>query len=275
MTPSPAATDATARGGGSNIFAAPGFGVLLGKELLEASRSKRMLIFLLIMTIAVALFPLIGYFRMDDLGDGARHTISRSSMEGLIVGVYGLIGYLGSLFMIASTVDAVSRERALGISAWIVTKPVSRTAYMLAKAMAHTIVGAVSIVIVPLIVWFVLMTLFFNDVPLTRPAIGMLILLLEVAFLSFLNISLGVPFRSVPPIAIVSLAFWFAPTFLPAIPALEWTFQVLPSYLPLVAAAVAAEVEFEKGFWLVPLCSALSGAIAFIVALVWFEQQEL
>jgi len=257
------------------LFAIPGFGVLLSKELLEASRSKRMLIFLAIMTVGVALFPLIGYARMDYFGGGARHTISSDDMEGLIVGAFGLVGYLGSLFMIASTVDAVSRERALGISAWIVTKPVSRTSYLLAKAMAHTLVGAVSIVIVPLVVWFVLMTAFFNDVPLTRPTIGMSMLLLEMAFLAFLNISLGVPFRSVPPIAILSLAFWFAPTFLPAIPALEWTFQVLPSYLPLVAAAVAAGVEFEKGFWLVPLFSAVSGGIAFVLALVWFEQQEL
>lgn len=257
------------------MFAIPGFGVLLAKEMLEAGRSKRMLIFLLIMTIAVSLFPTIGYWRIEDLGDGGRHTVSSDNMEGLIFGAYGLIGYLGSLFMIASTVDAVSRERSLGIAAWIVTKPVSRTAYLLAKAMAHTIVGAVSIVIVPLVVWFVLMTLFFNDVPLSRPFVGMLILLLEVAFIAFLNISLGVPFRSVPPIAIVSLAFWFAPSFLPAVAALEWTFRVLPSYLPIAAAAWALGEPYDRALFTIPLSSVLIGAGAFVAAIIWFEQQEL
>lgn len=268
-------TEVPAASGGSNVFAIPGFGVLLSKELLEATRSKRMLIFLVIMTVAVALFPIIGYFRLDYFGDGARHSIPTDDMEGLTAGAFGVVGYLGSLFIIASTVDAVSRERALGISAWIVTKPVSRTAYLLAKAMAHTIVGAVSIVIVPLVVWFVLMMLFFTDVPLQRPFVGLLILLLEMAFISFLNVSLGVPFRSVPPIAIVSLAFWFAPSFLPAIPALEWTYQVLPAYLPLAGAAWAAGEPYEKLFVLIPLSSAIIGVVTFFVALVWFERQEL
>ena len=60
----------------------PGFNVLLEKELLEARRSKRIIIFIVIMTGALLLIPLIGYLRIAHTGDGFRHVVSGDSNDG-------------------------------------------------------------------------------------------------------------------------------------------------------------------------------------------------
>ena len=95
----------------------PGFGVLFDKEFMEARRSKRIIIFLVIMTGALILIPVIGYLRIEHFGTGSRHQINRSSMDSMLAAWSALLGYLGSLMVIASTVDAMARERSLGISA--------------------------------------------------------------------------------------------------------------------------------------------------------------
>lgn len=264
------ATDRHGASGG----ALPGFGVLLGKELLEARRSKRIIIFLLIMTVSVTLVAVVGYLRIHDFGGGGRHVIREDAMRGMLIAWGALIGFLGSLMLISSTVDAVSPERALGISAWIVTKPVSRMAYLSAKAVAHTAVGIGALVLIPSAVWLVLMLLFFEGVP-TGPILGAaLILCIEMAFLSFFIVALGVPFRSVPPIAMIGLGIWFLPTFVPAIESLRWTYHVLPAYLPIAAVSAVAS-ETDAATYTVPLASVVAAVGLFGIAVVMFERQEL
>ena len=128
----------------------PGFGVLFHKELLEARRSKRIIIFLVIMTGALILVPVIGYLRIENFGTGVAPCGRRRATCRACVGAWSaLVGYLGSLMVIASTVDAMTRERALGISAWILTKPVSRPSYLLAKASAHTAINIITLILIP------------------------------------------------------------------------------------------------------------------------------
>jgi len=258
-----------------NALSLPGFDVLLGKELDEASRSRRLIAFLGIMSLLVALFPLIGYARIDDFGDGFRSRISDDDMNGMVMGWVGMVGYLGSLMVIASTVDAVTRERALGITAWIITKPVSRLSYLLAIAVGHTIASVLTVILVPAAVWTVLTVALFEDVPLGRVLGSVGILCIEVAFLCFLNVALGVLFRSVTWVAIFSLAIWFAPTIVPAIATLEWMVYVLPSYLPIMAIALIDVGYSERAFATVPLSATIIGAAVFAAGVWLFEQQEL
>lgn len=253
----------------------PGFGVLLDKELLEARRSKRMILFLLVMTGCLVLVAVVGYARIQDFGGGGRHLVQRSGMDTLLGGWTSLVGFLGSLMVIASTVDAMSRERSLGITAWVVTKPVSRLAYLSAKAAAHSLIAIVMLVALPTLFWLVMMLVLFQDVPLARIAVATIILCVEMGFLSFFIVALGVPFRSVPPIAITGLGVWFLPNFVPAIESLRWTYQVLPSYLPLAALSAAIARDPEAFTYTVPIAAAVAAAAVFAAAVVMFERQEL
>lgn len=252
----------------------PGFTVLLHKELLEARRSKRIIIFLLIMTSVLILIPVISYLRIDTVDGGSRHHLDVDGMRGMLASWSVLIGYLGSLMVIASTVDAMSRERAVGISAWILTKPVSRPSYLISKAVAHTAINLVTLVIVPTAIWLVVTLALFADVPTARILLATCILGVEVFFLSFVTIALGVPFRSVTPIALIALAAWFLPNFVPAIGSLRWSYHILPSYLPVSAISTAIN-EMDWSTLTVPVASVVITIAITALALLQFERQEL
>ncbi len=253
----------------------PGFGILFHKEFLEARRSKRIIIFLVIMTGALTFVPVIGYLRLENLGTGSRHVVDSEDMQGLVGAWSALVGYLGSLMVIASTVDAMTRERAVGISAWILTKPVSRPSYVLAKASAHTAINIITLILIPTLIWFVITFALFADLPSMRILLACVILGVEVTFLSFLTIALGVPFRSVTPVSLITLAIWFLPNFVPAVSSLEWTYRVLPSYLPLAAVAAAADTELTSPLLTIPLASLGATVLLTTLALLQFERQEL
>jgi ABC-type transport system involved in multi-copper enzyme maturation permease subunit len=257
----------------SNGGLLPGFGALLGKELDEALRSKRLVIFAVIMTGVCLLVPAFGFANLDHYGSGSRHTVVSDDMHTMLASWAALTGYLGSLMVIASTVDAVSRERATGITAWIVTKPVSRFSYLLAKATAHALVGCVTLVIVPSAVWFAVMALLFAHVPFANVYIAAAILCLEMGFLSAFVVALGVPLRSVTPIAIIALALWFMPTVLPAFN-LRWMVYVLPSYLP-IEAMLTSGGDMSLHTATIPMAAAIAGLLTFAGAVIMFERQEL
>ena len=253
--------------------ALPGFRVLLETELLDARRSKRLIAFVLIMSGVVALVPLLTFVNADNYATGGRHLLRPGAMDSLVGTWAGLIGFMGSLMVIASTVDALTHERSIGVTAWVITKPVSRLSYLLAKASAHAIVASFTIVLAPSIVWLLLTVMLFQGVSLPAVLGAVLILCVEMAFLSFTVIAIGVAFRSVAPIAIIALAGWFLPTVIPAL-ALNWTYHVLPSYLPL--AAIGAGVSAHEGFIVtVPIASMIIAAIVFAAAVISFERQEL
>ena len=77
-------------------------------------------------------------------------------MEDMLASWAGIAGYLGALMVIAASIDAVVRERSLGVTAWIITKPVSRLSYLLAKAAGHALTAAIAIIGIPSLVWLLL-----------------------------------------------------------------------------------------------------------------------
>lgn len=256
----------------------PGFRVLLEKELREALRQKRIIIFAVIMTGLIALVPIVSSFSVDTFNDdGGRRLISSGSMDSILGTWAGMVGYLGALMVIAATVDAITGERSLGITAWIVTKPVARQSYLLAKIAAHAIVAVTAIVLTPTLIFTTFMLLFFQNVPLDRILAATAVLTVEMVFLSTVVVALGVLFRSVMPILLVSLALWFAPVIVPAINNLDWTIYVLPSYLPVAAivAAVSDQSDIAGAALTVPLASAAIALLALATAITLFEKQEL
>jgi ABC-type transport system involved in multi-copper enzyme maturation permease subunit len=253
----------------------PGFTQLLRKELIEARRSKRLIAFVLVMTLALLTIVLSvgGVARNETLNDGFRRT-DEEVINAMLGTWAGIIAYLGSFMIIAVTIDPVTRERSLGITAWIITKPVSRLSYLSAIAAGHIITGVAAIVILPSIPVLLITAAWFQQLPIDQVGAGLLVLAVEVAFLTALNVGLGVVFRSVPPVLMCSLAVWFLPTILPAFAGLRWLFYVLPSYLPVAAIVGAGGVD-EWMVVSVPAFSLGLGALVFWIAAELFEGQEL
>jgi hypothetical protein len=136
------------------------------------------------------------------------------------------------------------------------------------------IIGVIAIVLLPSIPVLFITAAWFQRLPVDQVGIGLAILAVEVAFLTALNISLGVIFRSVPPVLLCSLAIWFLPTILPAFSGLRWLLYVLPSYLP-VSAILGAGGANEWAVLTIPAFSVGIGALAYATAAEIFEGQEL
>jgi ABC-type transport system involved in multi-copper enzyme maturation permease subunit len=251
-------------------LALPGFGALLRKELIDARRSKRLIIFAVVM--ALALLSIVTAVGGD--GRSERGTDDAEIVDAMLGTWAGIVAYLGSFMIIAATIDPVTRERSLGITSWIITKPVSRLSYLLSIAIGHTIAGVATIVILPSIPILVIIALWFQMLPLDNVIAALLILSIEMAFLAFLNVALGVVFRSVTPVLLVSLAVWFLPNLGPVFAGV-WSIRVLPAYLPLAAILAAYDPSADIMVLTVPLASMLIGAVGFSVAARLFEGQEL
>ena len=96
-----------------------------------------------------------------------------------------------------------------------------------------------------------------------------------MAFLSFFTIALGVPLRSVTPIAIIALAFWFLPTLVPAIVVAQLDVSraaVVPARSQRCRrgrrGVVAARTRSRSP-------SIVLAAAVFVAAVALFERQEL
>lgn len=267
------AADAAAAPATSPIL--PGFTQLLRKELLDARRSKRLWAFVIIMTLALLAIVLsVGGVERNDVDDYGFRRTDDEIIDDMLGTWAGIIAYLGSFMIIAATIDPVTRERSLGITAWIITKPVSRLSYLSAIAAGHIITGIAAIVVLPSIPVLLITAIWFQQLPIDQVGIGLVVLAVEVSFLTLLNVALGVVFRSVPPVLLCSLAIWFLPTILPAFGGLRWLLYVLPSYLP-VAAIVAAAQPDDWAVVTIPAFSLGLGALAFWTAAELFEGQEL
>jgi ABC-2 type transport system permease protein len=252
----------------------PGFGELFRKELMEARRSKRIIIFALIMTFALALVPIVGAFNIDDYGSGPRIQTSENDRDSLLGTWAGIVAYLGSIMVIASTVDAVARERTLGVTAWIITKPVSRVSYMVAKAAAHSLISALTVVLIPTATCMVLMVALFDGIEYEYVLWATAILLVEVAFLTLCMTALGVPLNAVMWIALLGLGLWFIPVAAPVFG--EDVYRVLPSYLPL-AAILATNPDYagDSEVFTITIASVAVAGLVFLASLLVFERQEL
>lgn len=258
----------------------PGLSVLFEKEISDSARSKLLLAFALIMTVVAVLVPVLGRANIDALNSSGRRIITGEDMDNMMATWAALIGYLGGLMVIASTVDAVTRERAVGITAWIMTKPVSRRSYLFAKALAHSAMAICALVLLPAVVSLTLLVLFFQDIPVGGALLAVLILSVEMTFLSFTVVALGVAFRSVAPVAIIALALWLVPNVVPAIASLDWTIYVLPSFLPLAATVPTQQFiedagEAHRASVTIPLSAMIIALVAFTASVLYFEEQEL
>jgi ABC-2 type transport system permease protein len=176
---------------------------------------------------------------------------------------------------------AIVEEKRSGTAAWVLSKPVSRTAFVLAKLLGNGAGILVCIVAAQGVLGYLIMR-FVTDLPLQplRFLAGMGAHAANLAFYIALGVMLGVLFQHPGPVVGIPIAFNFAQQYIPSLlPFLKgwlpWGLAVPPNDLnvPSIASALMLGV---KGPPLYPFIFALGGAVIFvIVALVAFQKQEL
>ena len=152
-----------------------GFGPLLRKELLEQWRTLRLPVVAMIFLLVGLASPLLARFTPELLktvgGDQFQIVMPTPSAADAVDQLAKNLGQFGGLIAVLLAMGAVAAEKERGTAALLVTKPISRAAFLLAKLVAIGTTLAVAVAIATAGAWFYTLVL-FQPLPLGGVAAG-------------------------------------------------------------------------------------------------------
>lgn len=245
-----------------------GLGNLLRKELGQWWGTRRWWIQAIIWTGLVAGVSTIVMADSEGMTPVEHGTESMLTFFGLGVIAVG-IG------IVVSVQGSVIGEKELGTAAWVMSKPVSRDAFVVAKIVAETAGFLLTGVLLPA-AGFLISARFLLPVPLDygRFAMGLGVSALAVAFYVTLTVALGTAFAGRGPVAGIGIGFILAGQLLKnVLPAA--VVARTPWILPEAAAALAMPTAPIQLNPLPPILVTAVLTIALGMAAVWrFRREE-
>jgi ABC-2 type transport system permease protein len=171
-------------------------------------------------------------------------------------------------------------EKQSGTAAWVLSKPVSRPAFLLAKLIANSVGVAVTMVLVQGLIAYLLIYVGSGRL---LPPVGFLgglgVQLVHLFFYITLTLMLGAAFSKRGPVIAIPLLFLFAQQLLMgAFPILTrvfpWTLVVPPDSSDHLSVAAALMTSSQPLSYL-PLMTTLSASVLLVALALWiFERQE-
>jgi ABC-2 type transport system permease protein len=250
-----------------------GFGNIFAKELRDWFGTRRWwlqaLIWLLLLNgllaIALRVIPQAGPIDARS-GEGLFRTALAEFLRNTVL--------FGSIGMIVLSQDEIIQEKQSGTIAWILSKPVSRTSFVLSKLIANTLGGLIFIVLLPGSVAYLELWLASGiAAPVGSYLLALAVLLLTLFFYISLSLLLGVMFEQRGPVLAGTLGVLIGGIiFSQFVPKLGY---ILPLTMDRVAMTFIRQEPLPSalGFELI---SAGLFSILFIVAALWkFEEAEL
>jgi ABC-2 type transport system permease protein len=190
----------------------------------------------------------------------------------------GLAGPVGVSIMMQG---AVVGEKRSGTAAWILSKPASRTSFILSKLLGNTVGVAMTMVLAQGIIAYVIAGVVLG-VWLSVPGLlaGLGVHLVNIFFYLTLTLMLGAMFSQIAPVIGIPLAFLFGQnqiaSFYPAVlKVLPWTLAIPPNGTSeqSVAGALITGTAVPP---LLPLYTTLAASAVFVTVALWvFRRQEL
>jgi ABC-2 type transport system permease protein len=199
------------------------------------------------------------------------------SIDALAAGeqiFFGLGSFVIATAVIILTQDAVIGEKQSGIAEWVLSKPVSRKAYILSKLVAHTIGVGTTLVALPALVGYVLFSLkegAFYPVQPYLTGIGMLVI--HTLFFITSSIFMGVAADKRSTLLGATLGFLLLGLILPDF--IGRVVMVTPWALPNLAVAVVAGGPIPSPTWLPAAVTLLLSLVAVLGALRIFNHVDL
>jgi ABC-2 type transport system permease protein len=175
---------------------------------------------------------------------------------------------------------AIVGERQSGTAAWILSKPVSRPAFVLAKLAGNTLGVAVTIVLAQGLIAYLLI---YVGTGTMLPPLGFLtglgVQLVHLFFYITLTLMLGTAFSRRGPVIAIPLLFLFVQQllmgFFPILgTVLPWNLTVPPDSSQYLSVAAALMTGTEPLSYL-PLATTLGASVLFVGIALWiFERLE-
>ena len=196
--------------------------------------------------------------------------------------MYGIFGGMFVAFGVMIIMQRVLvREKQSGTAAWVLSKPVTRTAFVISRLVVNSIAILLTTVIVPGVILYLTLGL-FSDLGWLSPfgySAGLLMFLLHTFYWIALVLMMGTLLESSGGVLGVTMFlyffFWYGPSLIPQltyISPIVLTFSPDPDHMSALAISLmGAEPVFS---WL-PLIATIVSCIVFIaVAVRRFNRQE-
>ena len=179
-----------------------------------------------------------------------------------------------ALGAIVLTQDAIISEKQSGVAEWLLSKPIARRSYILAKMAANTLPMLVLMVGIPAAIGYGMLSLRGGEPFPVLPFIsGVGIMLVHAFFYLTLTLMLGTIFNNRGPILGIALGSVLGGNLLGGL--FKPLLYVTPWMLPKVASLTASSQALPPEMGLAPLVSSILWSVIFvIVALVQFERTE-
>ena len=124
------------------------FGAMLWKEWLELKRSYKLIIvpfaFAIIMVTLPITMKLLPTLIQQDLPEGTVLVVPESTANDIVSGIYANFEQLGLIVLILVMMGTIASEREKGSAALVLSKPIGRGSYLLAKWTAYSLLSVVS-----------------------------------------------------------------------------------------------------------------------------------
>ncbi len=244
-----------------------GFRNMVDKEYASWWRTRRWLVHLILWLVVINAFVLL--VGVDEMNESSPAEVLAELVE-VFLRVGGLFATIG---IVVSTQSSVLGERQLGTAEWVLSKPVTRPAFLLSKLLVNGFSFVFLAVVIPTVVFY-LQTLWHA---LSQPQLGTfgLGLLLHVQHLVFylaLTLVLGTFFRSRGPVSGVAMGFYFAGLILPNL--FPYLAEALPWALPELSAQAGLGRDLPVGWYIPVIATVLWTLLCVLVALWKFEREE-
>lgn len=247
-----------------------GLGNLLSKEMGQWWRTRMWWVQLIIWV-----FILNGVSTLVMIEDSKSADMTIVQQLTDVVQVFLLMGATAISIGVVSTVQgAIVGEKQLGTAAWVMSKPASRQAFILAKTVAHGLGFLVTAVLVPAIILFS-ETRLLVVLPLSLPSFlgGVSLLALSMLFYLALTLMLGTLFNNRGPITGIGVALVLSGLFMKGMfPPI--VLAVTPWLLPDISAAVTLGAPLPD-YWYVSVVISSCWVVVFTAVALWrFAREE-
>ncbi len=176
-----------------------GFGLLLRKELREQARTMRLPAVVAVFAIFGILSPVFArYVReiVEAIGGGQFEGMIPEPVVGdAVVQFTKNMGQFGALIAILVTMGSVATEKERGTAAFLLTKPITRSAFVTAKVVAIGGLLALALAVAGTLCW-IYTTILFEPLPVAGFAAAVALVWLSLAVFAALTFLASVTTRS-------------------------------------------------------------------------------
>lgn len=216
-----------------------------------------------------------GLVMLNALGVSHSSSVPPADLVPMSLGLFTDLAMIATSIGIVIVVQGVIiREKQLGTAAWVLSKPASRSAFILAKWSAYSLSFLVMSLVIPSLLFLVQCKLLWNQLPAPAQFLaGWPLILLHQQFYLTLTLMLGTLFRSRGPVTGLALGFLFSGSLLEKLLP-HWVSEVTPWTLPSLANALMLG-RVPPAHESTPVVATLFWILIFLGIALWrFDREE-